>query len=278
MAITVWEGINSRAQEWGANASATLEYFTAGTADEAAADAAVRAQLTTYRGLWPTSLRLEQHSRSAGDGLPIFRVVVAYGPVPIGLSASGADDVEPSYSADFFTEMAKIQQGLAVVNSYYDASRAAGPCNFLGAINVTREGVEGVEVEVPAQQFSLTASIPTALLTKAYRATVSRLTRSINSNAWYGFQPKEVKFLGMTANGIFGERSTLTYRFAASPNVSGLVIGNMTNITKAGWDYLWCYYEDEEDEAAKMVVKRPLFVNVNQVSPLANFLELGLGS
>jgi hypothetical protein len=63
-----------------------------------------------------------------------------------------------------------------------------------------------------------------------------------------------------------------------SPNVEGLEIGGITDITKAGWDYLWCYYVDEEEAAAKMMIKKPLQVNVVQVYPLANFLELGLGS
>lgn len=276
MAIVVTEGINSREQDWGTSPSATLEYYVSGTNDEAAADAAVRAQLNLYRGLWPNSLRVEPYIGTGSDGLYVFRVVVQYGPTPGGLSVDGEDDQEPSYTAEFSTELVKIQQALAVVNNY-PAPGEPG-VNFRGAINVTSEGVEGVEIEVPVQQFSLTISVPTVSLTKAYKATIARLTGSINNSPWYGYQAKEVLFRGLSASGVFGDRSSLTYRFAVSPNASGLTIGDITGITKAGWDYLWCFYRDATDDDAKMMIKKPLQVNVVQVYPLANFLELGLGS
>ncbi len=273
MAVVITEAENSREQEWGTNPSATLEYFISGTDDEAEADAALKASLATYRGLWANSYRLIPHAYDA-DGFRIFQAVVTYGPIPGGLT-SGDEGDAPSFTAEFSTESTTIQQGLAVVNTYTPSGITA--VNFNGAINVTSDGVQGVEIQIPVQQFSLTISILTSNFTTGYQASVARLCGSVNNHTWRGFAVKEVLFLGMSATGVFGERTTLTYRFAVSPNVTGLSIGGITGIEKAGWDYLWCFYRDETDDTAKMLIKKPAQVTVNQVYPLGNFMALGLG-
>lgn len=58
----------------------------------------------------------------------------------------------------------------------------------------------------------------------------------------------------------------------------GLSVGSIGGINKRGWDYLWVRYADIEDPAAKMLVKRPLAVYVEQVYPFTNFLGLGIGT
>jgi len=69
----------------------------------------------------------------------------------------------------------------------------------------------------------------------------------------------------------------ITFAFAASPNVTDLTIGNISGISKKGWDYLWCRYADFEDTDAKMLVKRPIAVVVNRVYPSGSFSLLGIG-
>lgn len=273
MAIVCTEEFDSRPQSVGLNPRAELRYIVTGTNDEAAAIAAVNAASTPYGLLWPNQIDLEQMDAYHG-GFKMFRASVAYGPVPGGLGVGEGEEL-PTFTCDYSGESAKILQGLAVVNTYPAPGEPA--VNFLGAINVTSDGVEGVEIEVPVFSFSLTISIPTALFTPSYQASVARITKSINGSTWRSFAPKEVRFDGMSVSGTFGERTSMTYRFSVSPNATGLEIGNITGITKAGWDYLWCYYWDDEDPASKMLIKKPLQVNVNQVYPLANFLALGLG-
>jgi len=53
-------------------------------------------------------------------------------------------------------------------------------------------------------------------------------------------------------------------------------VGSITGINKRGWDCLWIRYADIEDTAAKMLVKRPLSVYVEQVYPYTNFAGLGI--
>ncbi len=274
MAITVTEAFESRGQRFGLNPSADLSYIVAGTNDEAAAIAAVNAIATPYGLLWPNEISLERLDAMSG-GFQMFRATVSYGPVQGGLGTGEGEEL-PTFTCDYSGESAKILQGLAVVNTYPAAGQPA--VNFNGAINVTSEGVEGVEIEVPVFSFSLSISIPTSLFTTSYQASVAKITKSINNNTWRGFAAKEVRFDGMSVSGTFGERTSITFRFSVSPNMTDLEVGGITGITKAGWDYLWCYYWDDEDPTAKMLIKKPLQVNVNQVYPLANFLVLGLGS
>jgi len=70
----------------------------------------------------------------------------------------------------------------------------------------------------------------------------------------------------------------ITFRFAASPNVTGLVIGDIRGINKKGWEYLWVRYTDDEDAAAKTLVKRPIAAYVEQVYPYGDFSGLGIGT
>lgn len=273
MAIAVTEEFDSRPQSYGLNPSAELRYIVTGTNDEAAAIAAVNSTITPYGLLWPNQIDLEQMDAYSG-GFKMFRASVKYGPVQGGLGVGEGDEL-PTFTCDYSGESAKILQGLAVVNTY--SAPGEPSVNFRGAINVTSDGVEGVEIEVPVFTFSLTISIPTSLFTTSYQASVARITKSINNSTWRGFAPKEVRFDGMSVSGTFGERTSMTYRFSVSPNADGLQIGDITGITKAGWDYLWCYYWEVEDDDSKFLIKKPLQVNVNQVYPLANFLLLGLG-
>ena len=65
---------------------------------------------------------------------------------------------------------------------------------------------------------------------------------------------------------------------SASPNQTGLTVGDITNIDKKGWEYLWVYFEDKEDSAAKMLVKRPIAVYVEKVYEDGDFSQLGAGT
>ena len=59
--------------------------------------------------------------------------------------------------------------------------------------------------------------------------------------------------------------------------MTGLTIGGgITGINKDGWDYLWVRYNDEEDAAAKKLVRRPEAVYVERVYLRADLNLLGI--
>ena len=70
----------------------------------------------------------------------------------------------------------------------------------------------------------------------------------------------------------------ISFRFAASPNVTGLTIGEMTGIDKKGWEYLWVRYADAEDATAKALVKLPIAAYVEKVYEEGDFSQLGIGT
>ncbi len=115
-------------------------------------------------------------------------------------------------------------------------------------------------------------------MTGAYKSTLFFLTACVNNDAFKGFAPGEVLFLGASGTQRGQEDWEITFKFAASPNATGLVIGEITGINKKGWEYLWVRYADAEDTTAKVLVKKPIAVYVEQVYPMAAFAGLGIGS
>jgi hypothetical protein len=115
-------------------------------------------------------------------------------------------------------------------------------------------------------------------VTSFYKAALFALTGSVNNAAFRGFAAGEVLFLGASGSQRGQDDWEITFRFAASPNVTGLTVGSITNIDKRGWDYLWVRYADMEDTTAKALVKRPVAVYVEQVYPFADLSGLGIGT
>lgn len=70
----------------------------------------------------------------------------------------------------------------------------------------------------------------------------------------------------------------ITYRFAGSPNRSGLTVGPIIGISKKGWEYMWVRYADSEDTVAKAIVKKPVAVYIERVHDEGNFAALGIGT
>ena len=68
----------------------------------------------------------------------------------------------------------------------------------------------------------------------------------------------------------------ITYHFSASPNRTGLTVGDIANIDKPGWAYLWVKYENVEDGDAKCVKQKPKYVYVERVYDPGDFAGLGI--
>lgn len=144
-----------------------------------------------------------------------------------------------------------------------------GVPNFGNAINVTDNGVEGVDIIVPNLTISETHKYEPAAVTSAFMATISLLTGRVNDAPWRGFASGEVLFTG--ASGNYNDNIVaITFNFDIQANTT---VGGMT---KFGWDYYWVLYEDVEDSATGDVVKRPRAGYIEQVYPAGNFSLLGL--
>jgi len=180
---------------------------------------------------------------------------------------------ESSFSFDTGGGTQHITQSITTVNKYAPPGKTAP--NFGGAVGVTHDNVEGVDITVPVYNFSETHYIANENVNKgAYFA----LTGKTNNASWKGFAAGECLFLGASGSKRGSDDWEITFRFAASPNKTGLTVGDITDIAKKGWEYMWVRYADAEDAAAKAIVKKPVAVYIEKVYDEGDFSGLGIGT
>ena len=148
-----------------------------------------------------------------------------------------------------------------------------GP-DYAGAINVTKEGVEGVEIQIPGLEFSITKTLAKGTLNLDYVRMLSLNSGKTNSSEWNGFEKNSLLFRYADGGQKSGAETTVNYHFTLSPNVTGLTFGDITDVEKKGHDYLWIDYASQE--SGGFVIKKPRTVHVNQVYKEFDFNELGL--
>ncbi|MFM7932438.1 MAG: hypothetical protein ACKO9Q_32370 [Pirellula sp.] len=182
---------------------------------------------------------------------------------------------ESQYSFDTGGGTQHVTQSIANVGKY--AATGFTAPDFMGAIGVTDDRVEGTDITVPVFNFTETHYIEKALVTGAYKLALFSLTGKVNGSGFKGFAKGEVLFLGASGSKRGLDDWEITFRFAASPNVAGLSLGSISGISKEGWQYLWVRFIDDEDPTAKALIKRPVSAYVEQVYSYGNFANLGIG-
>jgi len=261
MAITVTEKFQSRDVVRGVNPSAQLNFIVAGTDDydQALSQLALRAP-------------------AAFDGLPRLNhgVEPIAGELWLGFTRYGRQNIQPTgesvYQFDTGGGSQHITQSLATVRRYSRPGHVAA--NFMGAVGVTKDSVEGVDITVPVYNFSEVHYKNRGFVDDSYKAALFALTGSVNNKKFRSFAAGEVLFLGASGTKRGSDDWELMFRFAASPNMTDIIIGNIGGIVKKGWEYLWVQYVDEEDTDAHSLIKRPLSVHIEQVYPYKNFDQL----
>jgi len=186
---------------------------------------------------------------------------------------SGSPGDEPVFSFDTGGGNQHITQSLATVNRY-----GANAPDFKGAIGVTADAVEGVDITLPVYSFSETHYLADSVVTNPYKGILFMLTGRVNVAAFRGFQPGECLFLGASGSKRGTEKWEISFKFASSPNRAGITVGGIGGISKKGWEYMWVRYADTEDAGAKAIVKKPVAVYVEKVYEDGDFSLLGIGA
>ena len=271
MPVIVTERLESRRSTTGENPSAELVYTVRGTdSDMTARSQAETASPASYDGMPRQSVTVEP------IGHELWDATVRYSP-DTQQQSTPPQTGESTFAFDTGGGTQHITQSKQTVGTYA-ASGTTAP-DFQGAIGVTQDAVDGVDITVPIYQFSETHYLPAAAVTNAYKGALFNLTGKVNSGGFRGFAAGEVLFLGATG----ARRGTgpdddweITFRFAASPNVTGLSVGSINGISKKGWEYLWVRYADQEDTSANTIVKRPVAAYVERVYDQGSFGGLGI--
>ncbi len=163
-----------------------------------------------------------------------------------------------------------INQSL-VTRGVYPAPGKVAP-NYRGAIGVSDSGVAGVDITIPAFEFSVRKKFE--FVSTEYLLAMVAMTGRVNSQPWSIFAPGETLFLGGEGGEDEQNWVDVTYHFAARPNEIGLTIGNIAGVSKRGWDYLWVKHGEEV--IGDRVLQVPEAAYVEQVYPEANFAALGI--
>jgi len=153
------------------------------------------------------------------------------------------------------------------------------PVNHGALVNVTEEGVEGVDVVIPTLDFTITKEFAAGAVTMSFVRLLYSLTGTVNADNFLGFAPGELLYKGVDAS--FNDDSwAISYEFSAIPNVNNIqitapvfnpqrqvVTGVFEIPSKKGWEFLWIEFI-EGVGPLKKVMKQ---VNVVKVYPEANF-------
>lgn len=261
MTAVISERPESRSFTIGKQAVQELVWNIVGAADDIEAKALLASTApATYAGLLLDSLNADTQGGGLWKGYA--RYVVA--------------ENDNEYTFDTTGGTAKITQSLATINSYAPAGMTAP--DFQGAIGVSDDRVEGADIPVPQFSFTETHRFADGAVDGTYKRNLFLLTGRFNDDDFKGFSAGECLFLGATGTKRGDEQWSITFRFAGSPNVSGLTIGDITGIDKLGWDYLWVRYADYVDSFAYTLVKRPVAVYVERVSYAGDFSLMNIGT
>lgn len=247
-----------------------------GTTDDVALHSDINSKISNngaywqYPGAAEMQLRAESYSVSyLGDDA--WQVQIEY-------VKDGADDgTQPMKRARSFDTTGGTQH---ITQAYSEQKYGSGAPDQDNAIGVDDNGVSGVDIVVPQLCWTETYDVPNSYVTDAYIKGVAGVTGKTNSGSFRSFAAGEVLFVGCSGSQEWDDQKgrgpwSLSFRFVASPNVTGQTIGSVTGISKKGHDYLWVRYESAVE--SQTLIKKPKHVYVNKVYDAAAFSALGIG-
>lgn len=266
MSIVIEERFLSRSQSEGDTRSAELVYIAHATADEsdvAVKWAAIQNSPESYDYLVRKNAHLEQLAENH------YEVAVEYG------ERKRAEINDFSWTFDTTGATQKMTQAKEHLGDF--GAGGVTPPNFYGAINVTKDSVDGVDI--PSRQYRMTETHTfwVELINQAYLDCFAMLTGTVNGSYFRGKPPGDILFLGGSGSYRGEDKFDITYQFSYSPTAYNIVAGNIFIPVKRGWDYLWFRYADSEDTSAKVIVKRPVSAHLERVFDYTNFALLGIG-
>lgn len=268
--IDITELWDSGRTTFGAVDNSELRYLITGTENEAEVRDAVILTAPPYIGDGLTRTIIVPESIEVNPlGNGIWEAIVPY---------KGYED-ETQYTFETGGATAHITQSLATVGVYPPVVIPfKPPPDFQGAIGVNGDNIAGVDVTIPAFNFTITKKFDAEDVTGAYKLALFYATGKTNDAAFQGFAAGEVLFLGASGSRTGMKQWEIAFKFAASPNAVNLPVGDFVVTEKSGHDYLWVRYADAVDGGAAALVKRPVAAYVERVYESCDFEALGVGT
>ncbi len=238
MAIVLEEKTISRRWLRGANPTLEYLYFATGSADDVAVRDFVEANVpSSVAGLPRLTVELEAEwvDTDADDGR--WDIIVSFGllaPTGVGVTI---------FSFDTTGGTQHVTQSISTLSRSAPSNETAP--DHEGAIGVSEDGVDGVDIQVPVYKFSETHYKLDSVVTAGYKSDIFSLTGKVNNAIFKGFAAGECLFIGCQGAKRGDDEWELNFRFAASPNRTDITIGKITVAAKWGWEYLWVQYKEK---------------------------------
>ncbi len=266
------EKIDSREWTTGARESVVFHYILEGVADDVAAKTLlIDSTAKKYNELEREECTLEPIVVDTDTDSGLWDCRVRY----VKPEKIPPEVGESNFSFDTGGGTQHITQSLSTIGRY--AASGTAP-DFGGAIGVTHDNVEGVDITFPVYNCSETHYLDDETVTATYRATLFYLTGRVNNASYKGLAAGECLFLGASGSKRGEDDWEITFRFAASPNRTDISVGSINVAAKKGWEYLWVRYGDVEDTSSHTLVKKPIAAYVEKVYQEGNFAGLGIGT
>ena len=149
-----------------------------------------------------------------------------------------------------------------------------------GAIGADGEGnLTGCDIPAPKLSWSETVYRPLSYVSHSYVNTLGEIVGHWNLYTFRTKAPGSVLCVGVQGSANWEKkRWELTFNFEHSPNVEGIQVGDITGISKRGYDYLDVHYKQVTDASGKELVAIPVQADVLQVIDGRDFGGLGIGA
>ncbi|MCA9265541.1 MAG: hypothetical protein KDA60_16890, partial [Planctomycetales bacterium] len=249
--------------------SGKLRYQIRGTESITTARAAVRASAPlVFNGLVRDDIPVE----TVSEAPPIFHADVNY------IWQQTDDSIEYQFGVSLISQ--NVKRSLATIETYDDngpGSGAGTAPDHKGAINVQPDGkISGTDVQFPVATFDLNFSFD-GQIPEAYEMKVEELVGKVSNTVFRSRAAGEVMLIGASGGTRIDSEATksnLQFRFARRKNRTGVAIGSITGIDVKGFEYLWVYYEHDEDTITKTMIQKPRAVYVEQIYETGDLNEL----
>ncbi len=182
----------------------------------------------------------------------------------------------------------QIRCDISLTNSYGNVP--GDPSLVPGAkgtvIGWDKQAVHGCSIYVPLVTWTESIEVPASQWSFDYEAKVTAMNQApVNNATFRGYPAGDVLFQGMQANASTQNPDfvTASYEFSMSKGnyvASGnaLTIGSITNIEKAGWDFLEVSYTYDKSQDGTRILAFPDYVLVHQVYHRSSFAVLNIGT
>lgn len=243
-------------------------YYCSGSVNESQVINIARAA-TAPTVATPMGILYRQDIKLSWSSANYCTVSVPYGPKNKDLG---------SYSVSF-----GISGGTAHITNSLETIARYGPGgeggvnapDMKGAIDYDGDEVKGTDKYVPQLKFDILFSHPLGVINWDQVRNLARTAGYQNEDEFFGFEPGEVLFVGCDGSMGSEQETQIHYEFACQENATGdkaLTFGDIANVEKRGWDYLWVKYKDFDDPATGLPTRIPKHVYVERIYPETAFV------